>query len=173
MERGSSELASSPPPPPRRESDASLQQLWVSSSPSVSDGHRKVGNPALQHQDSYGTPQWTPRNGSPLPPHQSMSQNSSTDALSSRDSNSADTLEGTMLSKEEEEAYMADYGSFEQLPEAHNPREMWSAHAGSSTEAASLLGNDLHQKATTQSYMALEEATPRQSNTDPNKKSAA
>lgn len=166
--RSNSGLSSSPPPPPEP-----LQQLWVSSSPTL--GSRKD----FPHRDSFGSLPTSSRNPSPVPfgpPQSGMSQSSSADALSSVSRRSVGAE--SALSKEEEEAYLEDYGSFEELPDVEagtDPPPWETAHRQSApgriTEAASLLAHDGFVEYGTQSYMGVDESTPKQKNTHPWKKS--
>ena len=77
----------------------------------------------------------------------------------------------TTLSKEEEEAYRNDYGSFEQLPDGDDDGDPWeNSRQSASMEAASLLDHDGLARHATQSYMSVEDSTPKQSNMDATKR---
>ena len=143
------------------ESEASLQQLWVSSSPQIS-GSRK-------HEDQNATSERRPatptadqnKTSREVLPSSNISRSSSADALSSRGSTAR-----SVLSEEEEEAYLRDYGSFDDLAVERDLDDdgPWETNTNAN-EGASLLDHDRLENTTT-SYMSLEDGgTPKQSGT--------
>ena len=157
------------------ESEASLHQYWVRSSPVIANSNRKQEQPIQTEplNDRIPKAPTQPTNTSPegAGPSSNISHSSSGDALSSR----AGSTTRSVLSEEEEEAYMNDYGSFEGLP---TPRDVvgdgdppWETNLDrNSNEEASLLNHDrLENNNTTASYMSVDdETTPKQSSTGRN-----
>ena len=79
----------------------------------------------------------------------------------------------TTLSKEEEEAYMNDYGSsYDELPDIEGV-DAWEHHRNQSvsSEAASLLDHDGLGHQQSQNYMTIDDSRQARRNPDPGKKS--
>lgn len=178
----------------QRKSETNLQQLWVQSSPTITAAGRKQskeGAAPRDHQRPTTLPTTTPyqsnNNYSEIRPSSTMSQSSSAGALSSQGGGGGSTTSG-VLSEQEEEAYMRDYGSYEELSAERGdyleddrgdpPWQTNGTYTDTDTdtntnitnEAASLLDYDrlveddpAAASAATSSYASLDDATPIQS----------
>jgi len=143
------------------ESSRSLQQLWVSSSPALSASDTKQTH--RKNDFVAGHRPLTPTN-----------QNSSTNNTSPEEGQSTSMSHGSsagLLSEEEEEAYMRDYGSFGELPFTQDGLDDdygWESGAdadNNDNERATLLNHSKQEKSHAANYLSLDDVTPKQSGT--------